>query len=230
MMLEKLKTQHIVEAPLSNITIYHEQEQSAAQAVIDLLITENPKIASQLTLTAPPQIHLFIYDHLQTLHEKYEVLVNRKPAEWVVGTCENNIILTVSPANPGDDHDFTSIMQVAIHEMVHVYNQQLNPAMPLWIDESLATYLSNMNPRSYNYQIEYIPTYEEMQLNDSEAFANAGGYELSYFYIEFLCNTYGWDAVIKLVRTSDYMQAFSLSPQDVYEKWKTILLEEFKCN
>jgi len=69
------------------------------------------------------------YDGLPTLHEKYEILYGHKPAEWVVGTCTGNIILLVSPANPGEDHDFDSLVKVALHEMVHIYNQQLNASM-----------------------------------------------------------------------------------------------------
>jgi len=92
------------------------------------------------------------------------------------------------------------------------------------INEGLATYLSNQNPKDYGYKIEYHPTFEDMQTNDSTVFADAEGYALSYFYIAYLVNTFGWDTVLTLAKTSNYMMAFSRSAQDVYADWIQSLL------
>ena len=218
-MQSNLKTSTMHELVRENLTLYYEQEKQAAHAVLYALETERNRIATQLAITTHLMVHLFVYDDLPTLHEKYEVLYGRKPAEWVVGTCEGNIILLVSPANPGEGHDFDSLVKVALHEMAHIYNQQLNSSMLMWIDEGLATFLSNQNPEDYGYKIDYHPTFEEMQTNDSTVFANAEGYALSYFYIAYLVSTFGWDAVLTLAKTNDYMMAFSRSAQDVYVDW-----------
>jgi len=218
-MRNNLKTSIMHELVRENLTLYYEQEKQAAHAVLYALETGRNRIAAQLVIAMHPMVHIFVYDDLPTLHEKYEVLYGRKPAEWVVGTCEGNIILLVSPANPGEDHDFDSLVDVALHEMAHIYNQQLNASMFMWIDEGLATFLSNQNPENYGYKIEYCPTFEEMQTNDSTVFADAEGYALSYFYIAYLVNTFGWDAVLTLAKTNDYMMAFSRSAQNVYADW-----------
>lgn len=218
-MRNELKTSTMHELVRENITLYYEQEKQAAHAVLCAVEADLNRIAAQLTITTHPRVHLFVYDELPTLHEKYEVLYGRKPAEWVVGTCEGNIILLVSPANPGEEHDFDSLVKVALHEMVHIYNQQLNASMFMWIDEGLASFLSKQNPEEYGYVIEYHPTFEEMQTNDSSIFADAEGYALSYFYIAHLFDVFGWDAVLTLAKTNDCMMAFSRSAQDVYADW-----------
>jgi len=112
-MRNNLKTSTMNKLVRENLTLYYEQEKQAARAVLYALETERNRIAAQLTITTHLMVHLFVYDGLPTLHEKYEVLYGRKPAEWVVGTCEGNIILLVSPANPGEGHDFDSLVKYA---------------------------------------------------------------------------------------------------------------------
>jgi len=219
-----LQTSHMNQFIGKHMTVFYEQEKSAAQAVFDTLNTKILSIAQDLHLCAldvrhTPMIYVFIYDDLKTMHEKYKILVKKTPDEWVVGTCEDNTILLVSPANPGDDHDFDSIVMVAIHEIVHIYNHLLNPDMSLWMDEGIATYLSNMNPREFGYQCETIPSMEALQTKDASVFADIEGYPLSYLYIEFLTKVFGWDAVVELARTNDFEKAFSQSERSIYEQW-----------
>ena len=50
-------------------------------------------------------------------------------------------------------------------------------------------------------------------------FANFSGYEYSYTYIEYLANTYGWDAVKRFAGDGDFLSAFGADEASLYETW-----------
>lgn len=46
----------------------------------------------------------------------------------------------------------------------------------------------------------------------------------THTYIEYLDVTYGWDSVLKLLKTEDYQECFGKSQQDIYNEWVEFLI------
>ena len=50
-------------------------------------------------------------------------------------------------------------------------------------------------------------------------FANFSGYEYSYTYVEYLANTYGWDAVKAFAKDGAYLASFGATEEAIYDAW-----------
>jgi hypothetical protein len=211
------------------VTVFFEQEEEAAKAVFEVLELESRRIAAALGFDAPQNINVYLYDRQSSMQiRRFGLLVLLLNVEWFVGTNIREDVIMVSPANPGNEHDWDSILQVAIHELVHAYNHLLNPNMRLWINEGLATYLSDMNPWDWGFRVGNIPTMQQMRTSNPLTFANIQGYQLSFTYIEYLHQTFGWDSVLTLAKTNDFMEAFELSEAEIYDNWVDWLRERCK--
>ncbi|GAB6154169.1 hypothetical protein JCM17380_29190 [Desulfosporosinus burensis] len=88
-----------------------------------------------------------------------------------------------------------------------------NPRLSLWLDEGIASYLSNGNPPSnlYNDYYSGIPTFKQLQTKSPIKFSDMGGYDFAFAYIEYLDVTYGWTSVLTLLNTSNYERTFGKS-------------------
>lgn len=215
-----LKTNGMKELRGEYITVYYETEEAAAMDVFKLADSESERIATALGFDSPQDINMYIYDHQSTLQiKKYGLIVLLLNLDWYIGDNRGTNVILTSPANPGKAHDYDNNKYASIHEMVHAYNSLLNKDMSYWIDNGLAGYLSNQNPHDNNYKVSRIPTIEEMQTSNPVTFANIGGYELSYIYIEYLSNTFGWESVLVFAKTADYMESFGKDEATIYDGW-----------
>ncbi len=86
----------------------------------------------------------------------------------------------------------------------------------------MAGYLSNQVPQ-YTINSESIPNMEQMQTSSPVEFANMDGYPLSYTYIEYLNNTYGWESVLYLARSNDFVETFGVEENEIYKGWAEYL-------
>jgi len=199
------------------VTVYYEKEETAARDVFELADVESERIAKALGFDSPQNIKIYIYDNQNTMQtKKYGLIALLLSLDWYVGDNRGTNVLLTSPANPGKVHDYDNNKQISIHEMVHAYNSILNKNMRLWINEGLAGYLSNQNPHEYDFKAWYIPAIKEMQTSNPVTFSNIGGYPLSYIYIEYLDNTFGWENVLAFAKTNDFEKEFGKSESEIY--------------
>jgi hypothetical protein len=213
------------------ITVYYENEEAAARDVFTLAEAESDRIARKLGFTTPQGIKLCIYDNQRTFQmKKYGLVTLVLDLDWYIGDNRGTSVLLTSPANPGKAHDYDSVKNAAIHEMIHAYNFLVNPDMPLWFDEGMAAYLSAQMPRKDLYETVYfIPSLEQTHVSSPLAFNDVDGYNFAPTYIEYLENSFGWDSVMAYARTTDFEEAFGMSEQDVYNGWIDFLKENYRA-
>lgn len=111
---------------------------------------------------------------------------------------------------------------------MHALNHRLNPKLSYWLDNGLAGYLSDQYPPENLAGHVPIPTIQQTKVKGPLAplqFANLGGYEYSYTYIDYLAQTYDWEQVQTLIRTGNYMSALGVSEEQVYAGWVRFLHE-----
>ncbi|OQB23420.1 MAG: hypothetical protein BWY11_01885 [Firmicutes bacterium ADurb.Bin182] len=210
------------------ITVYYETEYAAARDVFELADAQSERIANALGFDAPQDIRMYIYDRQSTFQtKKYGLAALLLDLDWYIGDNKGTNVLLTSPANPGKVHGYDAVVQASVHEMVHAYNSILNKRMPLWINEGLALYLSNGDPREDLYTTSYVPGLEQTHTSDPVEFSNMGGYDFAHTYIEYLDKTFGWDSVLYLAETNDYEKAFGMSEDDVYTGWIEFLKENY---
>lgn len=203
------------------VNVYYESEEAAAKDVFEYADEATSSIAQKLGFTEKQNINVYIYDYQNTMQtKKYGLIAPLLNLDWYIGdNIGTNVILT-SPANPGKVHDYDNNKYAVLHEIVHAYISVINKGVDLWLTEGMALYLSNGEPFRKEY-IEYngIPTYKETCSNNPLTFSDCGGYTFAHTYIEYLDLTYGWEKVLSLIETEDYIQCFEKSKEEIYSEW-----------
>ncbi|MEL7609719.1 MAG: hypothetical protein AAGU74_09455 [Bacillota bacterium] len=224
-----LKTNGMKEQKGEYITVYYETEETAAMDVFELANTESARIAKALGLDDAQDIRMYIYDRQSTFQtKKYGLIASFLNLDWYVGDNRGTDVLLTSPANPGPVHSYDENRAASIHEMVHAYNSIVNKNMPLWINEGIALYLTNGDSRRDLYITSYsVPSLEQTHTSNPVKFSNMGGYDFAHTYIEYLDKAYGWDRVVALARSSDYIETFDKDESEIYVEWIEFLKENY---
>lgn len=203
------------------ITVYYETEKDAARDVFAYANAETASIAKKLGFSEKQNVNVYIYDYQNTMQtKKYGYIAPLLGLDWYIGdNIGTNVILT-SPANPGKVHDYDNNIYAVLHEIVHAYVSVINREVALWLTEGMALYLSNGEP-FYKANLEYftIPAYNDTNSNNPLTFSNCSGYTFAHTYIEYLDKTYGWDKVLKLIKSENYEECFDKSKKEIYEEW-----------
>jgi hypothetical protein len=222
-----LKTEGMQKLTGNNINVYYEKEEAAAEDVFELADAKAADISKKFGFTEKQQINIYIYDHQSTMQsKKYGYLGPMLNLDWYIGDNGGTNVILTSPANPGKVHDYNNNKNAALHEMVHAYISVLNPHIKLWLTEGTALYLTNANPFN-KALIKDIPSYSDIQTRNPIKFSNMYGYDFANTYIEYLDNTYGWDKVLKLIKTEDYEGVFGKSSHEIYDEWVDYLKSNY---
>lgn len=225
----RLKTNGMKTFKGEYVTVYYEKEESAAKDVFALAETEGMRIANTLGFDSPQGICIYIYDSQSTFQtKKYGLIALLLNLDWYIGDNRGTNVLLTSPADSGSQHSYDELVnEISVHEMVHAYNSLINPNMILWLNEGLAGYLSDQVPQFIMSSAVPIPTIEQMQTSNPVQFSKMGGYQLSYTYIEYLNDVYGWESVQVLAQTNDYVQAFDIEEDVIYKDWIDYLYRNY---
>jgi hypothetical protein len=93
----------------------------------------------------------------------------------------------------------------------------------------MATYLSGQKPRDDLYDtVYYVPSIEQIRTNYPIEFNKINGYEFAYTYIEYIDKTFGWNDLLNYAKTGDFMTAFGMMEQDIYDEWIDYLKENYR--
>lgn len=205
------------------VNVYYETEREAARETFELADASAAELADLLGVTDKQKIDIYIYDKQKTMQrKKYGLIAQFLGLDWYIGDNIATDIILTSPANPGSMHDYNSVKNAVLHEMVHAYNHILNEDMTYWIDNGLAGFLSDQKPEPEYIDGMTIPTIKQTQVKGllgPVKFSNFGGYPYSYTYIEYLDNTYSWDRIKIFAKTGNYIEAFGVSEQKIYDGW-----------
>ncbi|WP_371194557.1 peptidase MA family metallohydrolase [Glaciecola sp. SC05] len=182
------------------------------------------------------KIAVIIYPDIKEFHKA----INFEDApDWVVGAAGKNLLMMVSPLNPGKVHNYESLMKSIIHELCHAVvlnmREQGQVGLPKWLDEGFAFYyakqLTETNERILvNSDNEYeIPSWEILSNAGTVEFGDKNGYIFSALIVEFLISNYGYDAIRKLIiQPNDFEAIFGLSELELESKWRTHLRNSHK--
>lgn len=226
-----LKTAHMSEIEGRWVKVFYEKEKEAAEDVFRLAEARAEELSELLDLKEARKINIYVYDHRRTMQrQKYGLIAPLLGLDWYIGDNVKANVLLTSPANPGKEHDYESVKNAVLHEMVHAYNYLLNPDMSYWLDNGIAGYLSGQTPEYPVYAYSEIPTFRQTRsdwLLTPIQFAGFGGYECSYTYVEYLDDAYGWESVMTLAKTGDSDAAFGKTEKEIYDEWLIFLKNNY---
>jgi hypothetical protein len=200
---------------------YQEGDEEGAREVFNLLVEKSESIYDKMDYVREDPIDVIIYKTQSSLAIREAGFITLLIApDWYIGDSHNGNVMMLSPNTPIEAHTHDSILMATIHELVHSINYRINPNLSYFWDNGLATYLSKQVPGSDEYDINRIPSIEDMHTDNGLKFGNMGGYAFSYLYIQYLDETYGWDKVVAYSSgDGNYKDVFNKTEEDIYNEW-----------
>lgn len=194
-------------------------------------LQENYKrISKDLNVSIKDKVDIEIYPNIQSYHNA--IGMPMAPA-WNVGTGWEGKIKMVSPLNPGKYHTYDTLMQVVVHEFTHVMVSEINSSLkeiPLWLNEGTAVFeakqMNNNMKEGLKRKIQNneIPPLFSM---DPQNLSN-GGYAFSYTAVEYVVKNYGYNALIKLIKSpSNLQEILGCSSKEFEKRWRDFLVKNY---
>lgn len=121
---------------------------------------------------------------------------------------------------------------IAVHEFAHLVSMQINryiPNNPRWLWEAVALYESRdfIDPNTLTYMVSgNYPTLED--LNTDYNSSNHNIYSVGYVLLEYIVQTWGMDAVIRLIEAYGHINyILGITIQDFESGWYRFIEEEY---
>ena len=199
------------------IIYYEELNQQTLNDIEQKLETSYPDIQNFFGLNNNHKSKVIVYKTIERFQRAYlGVFLSYVFGDWADGAAYEDMVLLASPESPGQEHTYTSILDIAVHEYVHTLTYQVNENADIWLDEGVATYLAGQQSELSEV---LVPTFEEMQSQSQGEFVENGGYIWGYEYVKYLVATYGSEKVVDLIKTNDYERCLGKSKLAVYDEW-----------
>lgn len=193
------------------------------------------RITNHLRIRIDKKINVKVFPNVKTFH----VAINYPDApDWVVGSCNGDELMMVSPLNPGSVHTYESLMQVIVHEFVHMAVSYARgdkgwTALPRWLSEGYAQYEAGQVNEHIRKIVELSviaktpPTWTQLDTASVMEFGNMNGYGLSVTIVEFLVVTYGIDKLVLLIKEPENIETiYGLSEYALEKQWIQYLKHE----
>jgi len=201
------------------------------------IILENiyTRITNRLGIQIEKKINVKVFPNIKSFH----IAINCPDApDWVVGSCIGAELLMVSPLNPGSVHNYESLMQVIVHEFVHIavyyaIGNKVVTGLPKWLNEGYAQYEAGQINEHIRKTVKSSlkdripPTWTQLDTASAMEFGNMNGYGLSVTIVEFLVVTYGIEKLVLLIKEPENIETIYGLPENTLEKqWVQYIRDE----
>ena len=193
------------------------------------------RITNHLGIQIDKKINVRVFPNLKTFH----LAINYPDApDWVVGSSNGDELMMVSPLNPGSIHTYESLMQVIVHEFVHIAVSYARgdkgwTTLPRWLNEGYAQYEAGQINEHIRKIVESSviaktpPTWTQLATASVMEFGNMNGYGLSVTIVEFLVVTYGIEKLVLLIKEPEnFENIYGLSENTLEKQWIQYLKHE----
>ncbi len=194
---------------------------------LEIILENNyTRITNRLGIQISKKINVKVFPDIKAFH----VAINYPDApDWVVGSCMGDELLMVSPLNPGSIHNHASLMQVIVHEFVHIavyaaIGDKVVSGLPKWLNEGYAQYEAGQINEYVRKTVasgmreKAPPTWAQLNTASAMEFGHMNGYGLSATIVEFLVLTYGIDKLVQLIKAPETMETIYGLPESALEK------------
>ena len=205
----------------SHFIINYWEDTQVINEILETLENNYTRIVSILQVELADKCVLYIYPSIDMFHQAID---ETDAEDWLAGRFDNGTIKMVSPNNPGSEHDYDSVMAIAVHELVHLVAEHVNNCAPDYIAEGLATYLAGQDENVKEFiQDDLIngnfPSMTQLKSMKEEV------YHYGYAFIKYVMSEYGVDGVLKLYKSVDVNTALNIDENEFHKNWKAYLTE-----
>lgn len=182
------------------------------------------RTTTDLGKTPSGKVKVNIYPDIDSFHN---AMGRPNAPDWSVGEAKNGVLYMTSPLNPGPSHDYDDMLQIAVHEFVHIIIN-LFGNVPSYLHEGVACYEAGQN--RYETLSSFIagqmdqnkvPSLSSLEKYNS---SSEGMYQYGPAFVDFIARCYGFDAVVALLEgkslaTATGKDGASMQNQSFNEFW-----------
>ncbi len=194
------------------------------------------RITNRLGIQIGKKINVKLFPDIKSFHGAIHY---PDAPDWVVGSSIDDDLLMVSPLNPGSMHTYGSLMQVIVHEFVHIavyytWKDRGINALPNWLNEGYAQYeagqISDYIRKAVKSSLtdKTPPTWSQLETASAMEFGQMNGYGLSVMIVEFLVDKYGIDKLVLLIKEPENIETIYGISKDILEKQWVQYIEAYQ--
>lgn len=221
---KKLETPHFV--------FLFDEAPGALDGMGQFLESKIQRVLTAFNVKPDQKILMEVYPSIERFHQRQ---FGRRMEDWVVGNCdaESRIIRLVSPNHPGKEHNYHSILKVALHEAIHRLTDLLqkdHTILPTWLSEGVASYYAEQLNEKKKFLRKLIkankqPLIEEL---NGEGFVEHNGYAFSGALVEYLVRVYGEKKLRRLLKNPrDLEKELSITMTNLNQNWQADLVNSY---
>lgn len=185
------------------------------------------RITQHLGIQMDTKTNVRIYPDVKAYHS---AIGYPDAPDWMVGGTWNvKVLMMVSPLHPGSIHTYASLMQVVVHEFVHIAVAYARGAqglagLPRWLNEGYAQYeAGQINDRvrasaAASMRSLVPPTLAQLDEASDMEFGNMNGYAVSVTIVDYLVTTYGIGKLVQLIKAPESCEAIYGLPESALER------------
>ncbi len=202
---------------------YTAPDQPCISDMLSVLEANYAKVAADLEVVGDGEkTDIDVYPDIDAFH----VAIGQPSAPaWNVGQAVSPTLVRVtSPLHPGPEHTYASIMKVAVHEFVHTREMRVSDTSqwPPWLSEGVACYEAGQSAdETIKDDRSGAPTLDA--ISDRSTFVQNDGYAWSYYVVRFILDTFGKDALVRLMQSGGDISSLNVSYEDFNSRWQSYI-------
>ncbi len=191
------------------------------KGIAEALENSYSRITTDLEASLDQSIEVYVHTSQKRLHSALGLLDGPKwlRAGHIWG------LLHLAPKACFDD---ISAEQVAVHTFLLLLIQKINPAVPYWLQQAVATYYAGWMTKekidALNFDFQDFPALSKTHgmLSSYSSFKEIHGYEWGYTVIDYIINHYGVKRLAEFLRKPyDFVGVFGVTEEQFWEGWRT---------
>ena len=157
-------------------------------------------IAHDFSYTSDRLVTINVYPDIQAFHDAIGLV---DAPDWAVARATDEALDIVSLASPGPFHSQESINQIMKLNVVKsiIYDAFGRDNVPYWLAYGVGAL--KVGYCTSTPSLDEVPTLDQLECNHYADFKKVNGFQVSCSFVQFINDTYGWDAVLELLANYD---------------------------
>ena len=196
-----------------------EADRQTAQDILVAIQSSSGQVCADLQTACQVSITVEVYPDQTSFDQN---MMNQEMHGFFAISGEQHLIQMVSPANPSPHKiSYNDGVLVGVHEFAHLVLDEVNPALPTWLDEGAAVYIGPHKLYTTVCQMafpfEMIPSFRQL-MEDYESVQAPDLF--AYTAVDFIVNEFGLEKLNLLLRTPDDLEhVLGVSQAAFEENW-----------
>jgi len=210
---------------------YNEEDKEIADKVSQIGENNYDKVTKSFNVNMSEKYNIMIYPTWDLFYKSYLHDTNLgHGTKSVTGyfTPDTNKINILSPNDLDGWSLGSSLESLVIHEFTHAVIMQINPDIPIYLNEGTATYVANQM-ESLNFFTTVVPAIVQDTFPSVDTIENMqpGDYRLYGFgcaFVMYIAENYGYEKLTEFIKTPDIQTVFGVTK----EQFQNDMLESLK--